>query len=63
MLCVDVTAFAKKEPEIGCVFWATVWATETCDKETEALGGNGSAGVDHLHKEEIVTGSIPVSPI
>ena len=34
--------------------WATVWATETCDEETEASSGNGSTGVDHLQQEQSV---------
>ena len=43
--------------------WATVWATKTGAVAIEISGGNRSAVNDHLHQEEIVTGSISVSTI
>ena len=33
---------------------ARVWGTETCDEETEASIGNGSAGIDHLQREQLL---------
>jgi hypothetical protein len=55
VLCVDVTAVAKKEPEIGCVSWATVWATTTGALLINVSGGKESAGVDHLQTVQWVT--------